>query len=195
MRHKDVTQCSIGAFGFYLLFRFHKSGEMDDGKRPNFAENDEWFHIKILTDGTVTDTKKELLKRSYTDPIRKVFKKLGIYSFHFGHWGRVNAPAKLEFEELHPEFIRILGKSLRLFDCRFHFVHSLIFFHLHRQLGHEDPGSKVLSEDPNCSTSSYRRLRANRKVFAPTMSPGATREPPVADFSVHRRRDGECSCV
>jgi hypothetical protein len=131
MRHKDVTQCSIGAFGFYLLFRFHKSGEMDDGKRPNFAENDEWFHIKILTDGTVTDTKKELLKRSYTDPIRKVFKKLGIYSFHFGHWGRVNAPAKLEFEELHPEFIRILGKSLRLFDCRFHFVHSLISFFIY----------------------------------------------------------------
>jgi hypothetical protein len=52
MRHKDVWRCSIGAFALYLLFCFHKSGEMDDGIRPNFANNKEWYDIKILTDAT-----------------------------------------------------------------------------------------------------------------------------------------------
>jgi hypothetical protein len=110
MRHKDVRRCSVGAFGFYLLFRFHKSGEMDDDQRPNFGINKEWFDIKILTDGTRHATTKEIQKRTYTDPIRNVFKKLSLISSHFGHWGRVNAPAELEFEEVSPEYIRILGE-------------------------------------------------------------------------------------
>jgi hypothetical protein len=110
MRHKNVCRCSIGAFAFYLLFRFHKSGEMEDGVRPNFAENKEWYDIKILTDGTQTETKKHLQKRTYTEPIRKVFKGLQIVSSHFGHWGRVSGPVELEFEEVSPEYIQILGE-------------------------------------------------------------------------------------
>jgi hypothetical protein len=120
MRHKDVQRCSVGAFGFYLLSRFYKSREMDDEHRPNFGKNKEWFDTKILTDGTRHDTTKEIQKRTYTDPIRKVFKDLSMISSHFGHWGRVNAPAELEFEEVSPEYIRILG--LFLIDCRLSFV-------------------------------------------------------------------------
>ena len=115
MRHKDVRRCAIGAFGFYLLFRFHKSGEMDDCRRPNFGDNSKWFDIKILTDGTREDTKKEIQPRTYTDPIRKVFKKLLIVAAHFGHWGRVNGPVELEFEEVSPEYIRILGELVGRF--------------------------------------------------------------------------------
>jgi hypothetical protein len=119
MRHKDVRRCSIGAFGFYLLFRFHKSREMDDSYRPNFAVNKDWFDIKILTDGTRADTTKEMQKRTYTGPIRKVFKQLSIVASHFGHWGRVSGPVELEFEEVSPEYIRILGKYFFLTFCIF----------------------------------------------------------------------------
>lgn len=51
-RNKDVKVCGVGAMGFYLLLRFEISGEMDEGKRPNFAINKEWFDIKILAEGT-----------------------------------------------------------------------------------------------------------------------------------------------
>jgi hypothetical protein len=121
MRHKDVTQCSVGAFGMYLLFRFHKSGEMDDDRRPNFGKNQEWYEIKILSDGTRSNTKKELQKRTYTEPLRKLLKRLLIYACHFGHWGRVSAPPEMEFKEIDPEFIRILGEML-IVVCLFVFV-------------------------------------------------------------------------
>jgi hypothetical protein len=52
MHHKDMRRCSVGVFGFYLLFHLHKSGELDDCCCPNFGVNKDWFNIKILTDGT-----------------------------------------------------------------------------------------------------------------------------------------------
>jgi hypothetical protein len=137
MRHKDVRRCSVGAFGFYLLFRFHKSGEMADCRRPNFGKNKEWYDIKILTDGTRNEMTKEIQKRTYTDPIRKVFRKLSIVTAHFGHWGRVNAPAELEFEEVSPEYIRILGEWGDRFRLIVVFTFSLFYFSLHT--GNWDP--------------------------------------------------------
>jgi hypothetical protein len=112
MRHKDVRRCAYGAFGFYLLFRFHRSGEMEDEHRPNFAENRCWFDIKILSDGERGHNTKELQRRTYTDRIKSILKELKIMSSHFGHWGRVSGPVELEFEEVPPELIRILGKLL-----------------------------------------------------------------------------------
>ena len=109
MRHNDVTRCALGGFGLYLLFRFFMSGEMDDGNRPDFADNKSWFDIKILTDGTL-DNRKEMTKKTYTDDVKAVLKSLKIVSSHYGHWGRVNAPVELEFAELSPELIRILGE-------------------------------------------------------------------------------------
>jgi hypothetical protein len=49
---------------------------MDDGVCPDFADNSKWYNIKILTVGTQKEPKKELQKRTYTDPMRKIFKKL-----------------------------------------------------------------------------------------------------------------------
>jgi hypothetical protein len=126
MRHKDVRRCAFGAFGFYLLFRFHRSGEMDDEHRPNFAENKDWFDIKILSDGEREHNTKELQRRTYTDKIKSILKELKIMSSHFGHWGRVTGPVELEFEEVPPELIRILGKSL-VGCCVFLFVSSSHF--------------------------------------------------------------------
>ena len=116
MRHKDVTRCAIGAFAFYLLFRFHVSGEMNDENRPDFRENSSWFDIKILSEGKVANYKKEMSRKSYTKVVKGVLHDLRLVSSHYGHWGRVNAPAELEFAELSPELIRILGKWL-VVDC------------------------------------------------------------------------------
>ena len=110
MRHKDVRECAICAFAFYLLFRFAVSGEMDDGNRPDFTKNEQWFDIKILSDGS-RDNCKVMNARSYTDPLRKIFQLLGIITSHYGHFGRVVGPVKLEFEEVAAELIRILGES------------------------------------------------------------------------------------
>ena len=42
MRHKDVRECAICAFAFYLLFRFAVSGgEMNDGNHLDFKKNEE----------------------------------------------------------------------------------------------------------------------------------------------------------
>ena len=109
MRHKDVRKCNIGGFGFYQLFRFNYSREMDEEFRPDFTDNKSWFDIKIMTDGT-RNNKKVLKKKNYTDDIKKALKELRIVTSHYGHWGRVNAPVELEFAELSPELIRILGE-------------------------------------------------------------------------------------
>lgn len=115
MRHKDVRRCAFGSFGFYLLYRFYRSGEMEDENRPDFTNNREWFDIKILSDGDRENNTKELQKRTYTDKIKSILKELKIVSSHFGHWGRVTGPVELEFEEVPPELICILGKLL--VDC------------------------------------------------------------------------------
>jgi hypothetical protein len=111
MRHKQVLRCAFGAFGFYLLYRFFRSGEMDDENRPDFSVNEEWFDIKILTDGTSENNMIQLQARTYTAPIKKILKFLKIIASHFGHWGHVHGPVELKFEEVPPELIRILGKN------------------------------------------------------------------------------------
>lgn len=117
MRHKDVRQCAVGAFAFYLYFRFHVSREMDEDFRPDFSSNQSWFDVKILTDGTRNNT-KEMKKKSYTDDIKGIFRELKMVASHYGHWGRVSAPVELEFAELDPDLIRILGEiSSRLLCC------------------------------------------------------------------------------
>ena len=111
MRHKDVRECSIGAFAFYLYFRFLVSGEMENQCRPDFCNNHEWFDIKILSDGT-HNNRKVMKASSYTGPLKKIYEELHVIAAHYGHFGRVAAPVKLEFEEVLPELIRILGKLL-----------------------------------------------------------------------------------
>ena len=112
MRHKHVHKWAVGAFAFYLLLRFHISREMDDGVRPDFTDNNSWFNIKILTDGTRKNNTKEMGKQSYIEDVRDIFKQLKIVSNHFGHWGRVSGPVELEFLEISPEHIRNLGECL-----------------------------------------------------------------------------------
>lgn len=126
MRCKDVRKCSIGATGLYILYRFQKSGEMEEGNRPAFTDNSSWFDIKLLSEGKKNgaDNTKEIGKRGYVDFIAKVLQELGIPSQHFGHWGRVNSPADMEKAELPSDEIRIIGKCV--FDCLFYFISCLL---------------------------------------------------------------------
>jgi hypothetical protein len=81
---------------------------MDDGNRPDFLTNATWFDKKILV-ANGTSTEVEIQKRPYTSNFQKILRDLNISSNHLGHWGRVNGPKLLEFEEVNPEFIRALG--------------------------------------------------------------------------------------
>ena len=109
LRHIDPCRCAVGALGLYLLYRFDYSGEMEDGKRPDFTDNSSWFDIKILTDGSDANNRKEMRKRSYTDKIKECFHALLIFACAFGHWGRISAPPKMELEELPQDMIRAMG--------------------------------------------------------------------------------------
>jgi hypothetical protein len=115
-RHKDVFQCAVGALGFYLLERFHVTGEFEDHNRPDFRENKEWFDIKVLVKQG-ENTKKEMTQRPFAESVDKIFQELGIHSNHQGHFGRVTAPVYAEFKELPPEMIKILGKFFGLLFC------------------------------------------------------------------------------
>jgi hypothetical protein len=108
LRHREVHLCPVGALGMYLFQRFRISGEMEDGVRPDFCNNSEWFRMKLMTDGTLDNT-RELQKTSYVNQIRKCFQELRIIASHYGHWGRVSGPIQLEFAEVDPELIRLLG--------------------------------------------------------------------------------------
>jgi hypothetical protein len=44
--------------------------------------------------------------------MKKIFKKLQIVASHLGHWGCVSGPVELEFEEVSPNYIIILGECL-----------------------------------------------------------------------------------
>jgi hypothetical protein len=107
LRHRDVNRCPIGAFGMYLLYRFYTTKEMDDGNRPDFTRNETWFGLKIL--GSTTNPFKSVTKRSYCDALGKVFKRLRMICSVLGHWGRKHGPIELEFEEIAPDIIKLLG--------------------------------------------------------------------------------------
>jgi hypothetical protein len=113
-RHMDVFQCSIGAFGFFLLQRFEVNGEfVAGGNLPDFRENKNWFDMKLLCEFG-GDTTKMMTQRSFQKSVKDIFTSLGIFSNHHGHFGRVTGPIYAEFKELPPDMIKILGKCLFL---------------------------------------------------------------------------------
>ena len=100
---------------------------MDNDVRPDFTKNDEWFDIKILSDGTMNNT-KVMKATTYTGQLRKIFEELQVIASHYGHFGRVSVPVKLEFEKVLPELIRILGKFAE--GVATQFIFALLFLFL-----------------------------------------------------------------
>ncbi|KAG7370192.1 centromere DNA-binding like protein [Nitzschia inconspicua] len=79
-RHKNVNLCSIGALGFYLMYRFHYTGEWDNP--PDFLDNKSWFDTKLLIAsdsrrGSPLNHTQRISDKSYAKAIKKVCKSLG----------------------------------------------------------------------------------------------------------------------
>jgi len=107
MRSKDVRNCSVGAFGFYLLMRFTLTGEMENP--PDFTINSNWFDIKLLVDVYATNYCEEMSSDPYSKWMAKLFKQLGIVSNHLIHIGRVLGAAELELLENDEAGTKTLG--------------------------------------------------------------------------------------
>lgn len=101
--------CVIGALALYLWYRFDHTGEMENP--PNFADNHDWFYIKLLVSSTAnseTNT-EEFDIRNYANSIDDVLKKLGIFCSHRAHFGRKAGPMLLEMHEIAKSVIEALG--------------------------------------------------------------------------------------
>ena len=85
MRHKDVTQCAMGAMAFYLLMRFAHTNECDEF---DFSQNGNWFNIKLLTDVRNPDNTIPITDHSYAKSIRAACDELSIVTKHYAHFGR-----------------------------------------------------------------------------------------------------------
>lgn len=113
MRHADVRLCFVGSFAFYLGYRFFYTREFDLENFPleNWLDNKKWFFMKLLVDGTRTDSDftKPMNPASYSNPVKVVLGHLGIPSNHWLHLGRQIGPKLLEFLEELNEDIRMLG--------------------------------------------------------------------------------------
>ena len=58
IRHKEVSECAIGALGLYLLARFSNN---DEGNKISFENNEDWFKIKLLVDSRGVDNTPSIL--------------------------------------------------------------------------------------------------------------------------------------
>jgi hypothetical protein len=110
-RHKEVLQCSIGAFSFYLALRFYQSKEFDCHRPEDWCENKKWFDIKLLVDASRSDAnfEKPMSNDTYAKAVKSVLGQLCIASNHWLHLGRGIGPKILEMLECEREEIRTLG--------------------------------------------------------------------------------------
>jgi hypothetical protein len=108
-RHKDVNMCSYGALGFWLLYRFHCTGEMDTP--PDFTSNEDWFDIKVLVGlpNFSSSRTKGISDTTYTRQIKKALKAFNLPHKHQLHFGRREGAVDLECKQLDHEDIRRLG--------------------------------------------------------------------------------------
>jgi hypothetical protein len=123
LRHKKVESCSEGALALYLLGRFELTGELD---AMDFTSNSKWFDSKLLVDlqptnhGGAADFTKALNYSSYTKWQKRLFKRLGIHSNHWLHFGRVMGPLALQLEELEDLITKAMGNwDPSVFDSRY----------------------------------------------------------------------------
>ena len=84
------------------------SGEFEDDPGV-FKCNERWFDKKLLSEMGKNEN-KSMTQRVFRDSVREVFDELGICANHQAHFGRVTAPVYLEFKELPPDMIKLLGK-------------------------------------------------------------------------------------
>jgi hypothetical protein len=109
LRHINPEKCAVGALGFYLMYRFYISGEMNPP--PDFTDNAAWFTIKLLVDAHCRrgSTTKAMDDTHYGNVIKEICKKLEIPQNKQLHIGRVIGVKVAEIEELAPDLIKNIG--------------------------------------------------------------------------------------
>ena len=109
LRAKDVCLCTLGALGFYLLWRFDMTCEFVEP--PDFTLNESWFDIKLLVDSscTIGDNTSIMSDKSYGDAVKEICRKNEVPSNHIVHIGQEMGPVILEFAEIEDSFIKKLG--------------------------------------------------------------------------------------
>ena len=71
-RNFDVNVCPIGALGFYLMYRFHHSRELNNPEKPiDWTTNESWFNIKLLTQFGTTDNGECISDSTYSNAVKK----------------------------------------------------------------------------------------------------------------------------
>ena len=104
IRHANTALCALGGRAFYLMYRFHVTGEWFD-----FTKNDAWFDTKIMIDPRSQDYTNAMTDQTYRKAIGNVCKELGIETVHYTHFGRAVAPTELEQCEIPKQEIDDLG--------------------------------------------------------------------------------------
>ena len=90
----------------YLFVRLAKSDELAS---VDFTVNQNWFFIKLLSDGSLGNREKEMHNKSYSDAIGEVLSSLHILSGDLCHIGRKLGPALAEFAQVPREEIMAGG--------------------------------------------------------------------------------------
>ena len=109
-RNFDVNVCPVGALGFYLMYRFHHSRELNDDKNPvDWTDNSMWFNIKLLTEYGRADNTVCINDSTYATAVKKICKENKIPSKHWVHIGRVLGSFESEINEDLRDDIRNLG--------------------------------------------------------------------------------------
>jgi hypothetical protein len=109
-KHKDVRLCCIGGFAFYVMHRFHCTGEFADLSVEDWLDNRKWFDIKILADVNSADTTKEMKNDSYEAHIKTVLKRLCLNLNKILHLGRNIGAKWLELLEAEQSEIDKMGQ-------------------------------------------------------------------------------------
>ena len=110
-RHVDPQLCAVGSLGFYLMYRFHHSGEMTQTgpDAVDFCVNSTWFDKKLLAEYKSSSSSKTMSNRTYATAINDACKMLGIALFHAVHLGRIMGCFLSEIAEDSSEDLRWLG--------------------------------------------------------------------------------------
>lgn len=109
-RHKNVLHCAVGALAMYLMYRFMCTQEFTHFTVENWANNKDWFDIKLLTDINSGDRTKEMKNDSYGKHVKRILQRLRICCKKILHLGRNLGSRTLELLEEEADSIRAMGQ-------------------------------------------------------------------------------------
>lgn len=105
--NRDPLVCTLGALGFYFLFRW----DLTDEPFPDLSSRPRWYDIRLLkSTGPGAVATSELRYTSQRDWVNKAFKYTGIQSSKKTHIGRSSGAKTVELKGVDQEQIRRAGR-------------------------------------------------------------------------------------